>query len=253
MKTTSMKSPALTAPNLFHIRLVSFITVTVERGATARASANNAPCLFHKTSTGSVPRASGTFAKSASLPLAVLIIFIPAKSLAQEGLFLEIYLHPKLDNARVARAVVFAEERAQRAIGTFDRPVPQVIGDHGLGIVGEDVIARSIARDSAAGVSDGYRNVGARIDAGELRVVEDVEHLKPQLYVAVLIRVADVEFLENRQVGVIDARIPDVRAFAQTETADFRDDERVRIDQQPVGPFGRVSFETVARGFSPGA
>jgi hypothetical protein len=37
-----MKSPALTAPNLFHIRLVSFITFTVRRYATARASANNA-------------------------------------------------------------------------------------------------------------------------------------------------------------------------------------------------------------------
>jgi hypothetical protein len=31
-----MKSPAVTAPNLFHIRLVSFITFTVRRYATAR-------------------------------------------------------------------------------------------------------------------------------------------------------------------------------------------------------------------------
>src|SRR5262245_41646099 len=47
--------------------------------------------------------------------------------------------------------------------------------------------------------------------------------------------------------------MPQVRAFALTETAKLWDDERIRVDQQSVWAFLRIAFEPEARRFGPGA
>lgn len=53
---------------------------------------------------------------------------------------LPVQFHSKLDNARVARSVVFAEERAERPV-LIGRLAAKVIGDNRLVVAGEDPIA----------------------------------------------------------------------------------------------------------------
>ena len=84
-------------------------------------------------------------------------------------------------------------------------------------------------------------------------MVEDIEGFHTELDKAVLVRITEREVLEDRKVCVVDARIPHISAFAQTDTADFRDDERTRVNQQPVRPSGRIALEPEARRLSPGA
>ena len=66
----------------------------------------------------------------------------------------------------------------------------------------------------------------ACVDARELCVVEDIEGFQTELNLSALVGIADVEVLEDRQVGVVNPRIPQVCAFAQAQAAKLGDDER---------------------------
>src|SRR5262249_32731058 len=91
-------------------------------------------------------------------------------------------------------------------------------------------IALKACDDVTAVVSDRSRNASSRIDARKLRVVENIEGFQTELDIPVLVRIAEVDLLEERKVGVVDARIPEVGALAQAYAADCRNDERVRVN-----------------------
>src|SRR5262249_20281517 len=161
-------------------------------------------------------------------------------------------LHGKLQDSRIARAIVLAEESAQRASRIRSALAANVVTDDHLIVAGEDGVAgeEQLIPVSRSPIWD--RQVSSRVDSGELRVVEDVGGFQPKLDIPILVRIAEWDLLEDRQIGIVNARIPQVGALAQANAANRRKDERVRIYQQPVRPRARIAFDDEARRLGPG-
>src|SRR5262245_46789140 len=106
-------------------------------------------------------------------------------------------LHGKLQNSRVTRAVVLAEERAQRASRVCDTLTANVVTDDHLVISGENGVAGKELLITSRVCSIRDRQVSDRVDAGELCVIEDIKGFQTELDIAVLVRVAEVDLFED--------------------------------------------------------
>src|SRR5262245_14320376 len=111
----------------------------------------------------------------------------------------EVHFHRNLNNTWVAGAVVFAEERAKNLRITRR---PRIVG-HGEPCV--------VTEDRASRLTGAVCYVGRSVHAGELGVVEGIEHLKAQLQVTPPLS-CDGEVLEDRDVVVVDAGVAQIHA-----------------------------------------
>jgi hypothetical protein len=149
---------------------------------------------------------------------------------------LPVDLHSELNDAWVTRPIIFAEKRSERRRVTGRA---QVIGDGCLTVVVEQATWR--------------HQIGTGVDPRELGMVEDVKGLNSQLKLAALVGIAQRNVLEDREIRVVDSRISEICAFPLTETADFRNDERIRVDQETVGASFRVPIKPESRRLGPGS
>src|SRR5215475_9947866 len=162
-------------------------------------------------------------------------------------------LHGQLQDTRVARGVVLAEERAQRLGRIRSALSANVVADDHLIVAGVNVVAGQELLITVSRPPIWNRQIRARVDAGELRVVEHIERFQTELDIPVLVRIAERDLLEDRQVGVVDPWIPEVGSLPQADAAERGEDERVRIYQKPVRSRGRVTFDDETRRLCPGA
>src|SRR5690349_1277602 len=100
---------------------------------------------------------------------------------------LPVNLHSELEDARVARAVVFAEESAQRASRISGALATNVVADVRLVVAGEDGVAGEELLIPRRIRPVRHDQIGARVDARKLRVVESVEGFQPQLQRSALV------------------------------------------------------------------
>ena len=133
----------------------------------------------------SAPRKNGGYNRVAtSKPLVLCVI----------SDWLEENLHRKLNDAiaghGAAQGIDLADAVAQNRI-TAERAATHVIDVRCRGRLGPQILAEAVPNYIALHIA-------------ELRVIEDVEHLKPQLEAASVVA-AEREVLEQRKVGHVDA------------------------------------------------
>jgi len=96
---------------------------------------------------------------------------------------------------------------------------------------------RNLPGRVAIGVFGAVANKNDRIRVEEIRVIEEIERLRPELQVKSLV---DTELLEKRSVGVDQTGSPDRPARDVPKGSGNRQDEGLRIEPMIHGPQNRV-------------
>src|SRR5262245_15799278 len=105
--------------------------------------------------------------------------------------------HGELQNSRVARAVIFPKKCPQRARGIRCTLAANVVANDHLVVTGENSVAGEEQLIAVRGSTIRHRQVSARVNAGELCLVEDIEGFQTELDIPALVRITDAEFLED--------------------------------------------------------